>query len=481
MRKSLQTPKSGRAKVLFFGRPALRLVLAALIGGFTGKFILSAAQPELRKAGRGIPEHETEPHRSPGRLEMKAKAIESGKEMVRSDFPSSESRAYLSLIRRLPTLNSREFFKLAQKPAGGAPLQKAVLDEWAKRHPKEMFQTLHAAFPSEEDPRREWCKLAVIEWMKQDPDEAIKCLDGIPRRIGQGGPDPHLCAIDAAKESDNFGLALDLESRWPNQVWSGLTGGTFERWYARQPAVAVAKIAKIGHAGLRASYIERIGVVSAGASEEEILGTASTFSTLDRQAFLKGAVGAMARESPEAALSFLSRNFKGANLSDAAKPVILQWATKDPRAAIQWSEQNLRGKSRDKAVSAAIRQTASQDTELATDLVTEMNPGPTRNESASVLLDARMRGKAPGLAEWIESFPDGAAKRSMLDKNWSMFRYNAPGLLPILTASEDPQIASTRRISEFAKNFSATHPEAFATWVRSLPERNRTIAEAAVK
>lgn len=430
-----------------------------------------------------MPEPEAEPHQSPKRLEMEAQATAGAadKEVAASDLPSPESRVYLSLIRRLPTLDSREFFKLAQKPAGGAALQTAVLNEWAKRYPKEMFQTLHAAFPAEDDPRSKWSELAVIQWMKQNPDEAIAALDGIPRKIGSGGSDPHLSAIAAAKNSGDFGLALDLESRWLNQVWSGLTEGAFENWYGKQPEVALAKIAKIGHAGLRASYIDRIGRFAAGGSEEEILETAASFSALDRQAFMKGVAGAMAKESPEAALSFLSRNLAGPNLSGAAQPAILEWSAKDPRAAIQWSTENLRGKSRDEAVTGAIRQVASQDKELATDLVMEMKPGSARNQSAAILMESRLREKDLQLAGWIESFPDAAAKRAMLDENWSRISYTWPELLPVLTASEDPQIASEQRIAEFAKTLKANQPEAFTLWMQSLPERNRNIATAAVK
>jgi hypothetical protein len=280
MRKPLQDNKTRCTKARFFVRLILRLVLAAVIGGFIGKLIQSSVRPQQLETGGVMPEPEVKPHQSPRRLEM--------------DLPSPESRVYLSQIRRLPTLDSREFFKLAQNPAGGAALQNAVLSEWAKRFPKEMFQTLHAAFPSEDDPRSKWSELAVIQWMRQNPDEAIAALDGLPRKIGSGGSDPHQSAIAAAKNSGDFGLALDLESRWPNQVWSGDTEGAFENWYAKQPSVTLAKIAKIGHAGLRASYIYRIGRLAAGGSEEEILETAASFSTLDRRAFMKGITGSRA-------------------------------------------------------------------------------------------------------------------------------------------------------------------------------------------
>jgi len=483
MRKSFQNGKAVRKKARFFGRLVVRLMLAVVIGVITGKLLLSSIHPEHQDTGVVTPEHEAKPLQSPRRLKMEARLreITASQELNESDLPSPGSRAYLSLIKRLPTLESRGFFKLAQQSAGGATLQNAVLGEWAKRYPKEMFQTLHTAYPSEDDPRRDWFKLAIVEWMKQNPNEAIEVLDDIPRRIGRGGSDPHMSAIDAAKSSGNFGLALDLQSRWPNQVWSGLTGGAFENWYAGQPAVALAKIAKIGNADMRAVYLERIGNLAGGGSEEEILGTASSFSQLDRQAFLKGVVSAMAKDSPEAAVSFLSRNFEGSIMINAAEPAIREWSTKDPRAAILWSEENLHGQSRDKVVSGAIRQVASQDKELASDLVKEMSPGSARNEAAAIFLEVRMKDKDPQLAEWIESFPDGAAKRIMLDENWSMIGYQAPELLKILTASEDPMIASERRISEVARSLNANQPEAFEGWMRSLPERNRRIAEAAVK
>jgi hypothetical protein len=483
MRKSLQNGKVRRVKARFVGRLILRLVLAAVIGVFTGKLFLSGVHQYHQAVGSAMQKQATKPVRSSERLETKSgqTADTAGKDPIDSDLPSPGSRAYLSLIGRFPTLNSRDFFKLVQQSAGGAPLRDAVLNEWAKRFPKEMFQAIHAGFPSEDDPRSKWSGLAVIQWMKLNPDEAIAALDRIPRKIGSGGSDPHQTAIGAAKDSGDFGLALDLESRWPDQVWSGARDAEFDAWYANQPALALAKIAKIGHAGLRGSYIERIGILAAAGSEDSILASASSFSALDRQAFLKGVAGAMAKDSPEAAVSFLTRNFEGPVLIEAAELAILEWSSKDPRAAIQWSEENLHGKSRDKVMAGAIRQVAGQDQELATDLVMEMNPGSARNESAAVLLKVRGGEEASQLAEWIESFPDAAAKRFMLDKNWSRIVRGAPELLQILTTSEDPRIASERRIAEVAKSLNANEPQAFESWLRSLPERNRNIAETAVK
>lgn len=483
MRKSLQNGKARHAKARFVGRLILRLVLAAVIGGITGKLILTRVHPEHRESGVAIPDRETSPRQSPRRLEMEArsKEISANQELIESNLPSPGSRAHLSLIKRLPELDNREFFKLAQQSAGGVTLQNAVLNEWAKHDPKEMFQTLHAAYSSEDDPRRAWSELAIREWMNRDPTGAIEVLDDIPRRIGQGGADPHLSAIDAAKKSGDFGLALDLESRWLSQVGSRLKDGVFEEWYARQPELALTKIARIRNAGLRGSYIERIGKLAGRGSEEGILATAALFSTLDRRAYLKGVTGAMAKDSPEAAVSFLSRNFESSIISHAAEPAILEWSKTEPRAAIQWSEENLRGKSRDEAVVGAINQAKRQDKDLASDLLMEIKPGAARNESAYRVLEVRMGEDAPQLAEWIASFPDAAVKRFMLDENWSMIGVNAPELLQILTASEDPKIASERRISEFARSLNAKQPQAFESWLQTLPERNRSIAEAAVK
>ena len=93
-------------------------------------------------------------------------------ESAGTESPSPGSRKLLSFIRRLPTLGNNEFLKLAQQSAGGAAFQNAVLGEWAKRHPKEMFETIQRMFPSEDDPRRDWAKLAVVQWMEQNPERS---------------------------------------------------------------------------------------------------------------------------------------------------------------------------------------------------------------------------------------------------------------------------------------------------------------------
>jgi hypothetical protein len=193
----------------------------------------------------------------------------------------------------------------------------------------------------------------------------------------------------------------------------------------------------------------------------------------------------MILKSPEEALRFLAGNFDDPNSLKAAEPAILLWAAKDAAAAIGWSEENLRGEARKKAVVGAIRQVVGVDKELALNLVIEMAPGATRNESASQLLASSLNpaelADVPRLAEWITSFPDTAARNHMLDQNWDRLSRSSLELAKTLCASEDPQIASNTRISTLATSLYANEPESFATWARSLPERNRKIAEAAVK
>ncbi|MES2920044.1 MAG: hypothetical protein V4819_00755 [Verrucomicrobiota bacterium] len=429
----------------------------------------------------------SQPTKSRGRsgLEGNPKEVLAAVESDGTATPSAGASKFLSLIRRLPTLGSSDFFKLAQQSAGGAALQNAVLNEWAKRHPKEMFETIERMYNSKDDPRGEWANLAVIQWMEQNPGEAIRSLDAIPTSMGRGGYDSHPTAIAAAKRSGNYALALDLEIKWPNNVYHGDPPGEFEKWYPRNTAIALEKISKIGNSGLRGTYIERIGKIAAGGTQEQIIATASSFSSVDRLAFMKGVVGEMAKQSPEEAVRFLSENFNDANSLKAVEPAILLWATKDPAAAIGWSEEHLHGEARKKAVSGAIRQVIQVDKQLAANLVMEMTPGSIRNESASELLegflDPAESASAPQLTEWITSFPDAAARNYMLDQNWSKLSRSSLALAKTLCASEDPEIASNERISTLATSLYANEPESFETWTRSLPDRNRKIAQAAVK
>lgn len=129
-----------------------------------------------------------------GRSEVLPKSEQAAVEPDEIESPSPGSSNYLSLIRRLPTLGSNDFFKLVQQAAGGATLQNAILSEWAKRYPREMFATIQGKFHSKDDPRGEWAKLAVVQWMKHNPEEAIRALDAVPRSMGRGGYDAHLTA-----------------------------------------------------------------------------------------------------------------------------------------------------------------------------------------------------------------------------------------------------------------------------------------------
>ena len=480
MKKSSRKSNSGKSRIF-------RLLLAAVIGAFTGSFILSAVRPNTQSTAAERRESVKPPTKSRARLkpEQDPKNVLVDGESAATESPSPDSRKLLTFIQRLPTLGNGDFLKLAQQSTGGAVMQSAVLNEWAKRHPKEMFETIQRMFPSEDDPRRDWAKLAVVQWMKQDPREAIQFLDTISRSKGRGGYDSHLTAIGAAKETGNYDLAFDLEAKWPNTVWVGELPGEFEKWYERNTATALEKISKIGNSRLRGTYIERIGKMAVGGTEKQIVATASSFSSSDRLAFIKGVVGEMAKQSPEEAVRFLSENFTDANSLKAAEPAILQWATKDPAAAIGWSEEHLRGEARAVAVSGAIRQVILVNKKLASDLVLQMTPGPIRNTSASQVLEGFLSPSelagAIKLAEWITSFPDAAARNYMLDDNWDRMERSSLDLTKILCTSEDPEIASDQRISTLATSLYANEPESFETWARSLPERNRKIAEAAVK
>lgn len=482
MKKSSRRSKQGKPRPFI-----IRLLLAAVIGAVSGNFVLSGIRPETQGAAAVERTPVYPPTKSRARLGLEGnpKQLLAPDKSDANETPSAGSRKFLSFIRLIPTLGNNDFLKLAQQSAGGAALQNAVLGEWAKRHPKEMFETIQRMFPSEDDPRREWAKLAVVQWMEQDPHEAIRSLDAIPRSMGRGGYDHHLTAISAAKKSGNYDLALDLQIKWPNFVWEGDSAGEFEKWYARNSATALEKISKIGNSDLRGTYLEQIGKFAAGGTGEQIIATATSFSSMDRLAFMKGAVAEMAQKSPEEALRFLAGNFDDPNSLKAAEPAILLWATKDAAAAIGWSEENLRGEARKKAVVGAIRQVVGVDKELAVNLVMEMAPGATRNESASQLLASSLNpaelADVPRLADWITSFPDTAARNHMLDQNWDRLSRSSLDLVKTLCASEDPEIASNPRISKLAKSLYANEPESFETWARSLPDRNRKIAEAAVK
>ena len=480
MKKSSRKSKQKKSRIF-------RLLLAAVIGAFTGSFILCGIPSKSQGAAAVERAPVSQPPKSRARLGVEGNPQEvlAAVESERTETPSPESRKFLSLIQRLPTLGNNAFLKLTQQSAGGATLQNAILSEWAKRYPREMFATIQGKFHSKDDPRGEWAKLAVVQWMKQNPEEAIRSLDAIPTSMGRGGYDAHLTAISTAKESGNYDLALDLEIKWPNNVWNGDSAGRFEKWYAGNSAVALAKISKIGSSGLRGTYIQRIGKIAADGTEEQIVATAATFSSVDRLAFMKGVVGEMAQQSPENAVRFLSDNFRDPNSLQAAEPAILQWAIKDPAAAIGWSEEHLHGEARKQAVSGAIRQVIHVDKKLAANLVLEMTPGSIRNETASQLLEGFLNPAestgAPQLAEWITSFPDAAARNYMLDDNWSRLSRSSLDLAKTLCASDDPEIASNPRISTLATSLYANAPESFETWARSLPDRNRRIAEAAVK
>ncbi len=458
-----------------------------MIGAFTGSFILSGIRSKAQS--EVVVEHAPvgQPAKSRSRLELEEnpKHVLGEIESEKTETPSAGSSKLLSLIRRLPTFSNNDFFKLASQSTGGATLQNGVLNEWARLHPKEMFETIQRLFPSKDDPRGEWAKLAVVQWMKQNPEEAIRSLDAIPRSKGRGGYDSHLTAINAAKQIGDYDLALDLEIKWPNTVWMGDEAGRFEKWYAGNSATALEKISKIGNAGLRGTYFERIGKLAADGTAERITATASSFTSLDRLAFMKGVVGEMAQESPEDAVRFLSDNFSDANSLKAAEPAILLWAAKDPASAITWSEEHLQGEARKMAIRGAIRQVISVDKELASNLVMEMTPGTIRNESAAQLLEAFLNqaesAGAPQLAEWITSFPDHAARNHMLDQNWSKLSRSSLDFAKNLCASEDPEIASDSRISNLAIKLYANEPESFETWAQTLPDRNRRIAKAAVK
>ena len=132
----------------------------------------------------------------------------------------------------------------------------------------------------------------------------------------------------------------------------------------------------------------------------------------------------------------------------------------------------------------AIRQVAYLDAETADDLVMQVGAGLVRNKVASGIFEDHLQKTKPEdvleLADWLTNFPDDKARRYMLEQNWDIIGYRSPELAMALTASEDPEVASERRIAEFSR-LLCDKPEQFESWIRSLPARNRRIAEDAVK
>ena len=148
----------------------------------------------------------------------------------------------------------------------------------------------------------------------------LKSLDAIPRRMGRGGYDSHLTAINAAKECRQ----LRPGTRFGNQVaqhgMDGRCGRRIRKMVCREFRNCFGK--DFQDRQLRTCVeliIERIGKIAAGGTEEQIVATASSFSSLDRLAFMKGVVGKMATTVTGRSRPVSGRKFQRPELAEGRR------------------------------------------------------------------------------------------------------------------------------------------------------------------
>ena len=154
---------------------------------------------------------------------------------------------------------------------------------------------------------------------------------------------------------------------------------------------------------------------------------------------------------------------------------------KDPEKAIAWTESHLVGKAR---MTAVVKAMGMLDNEKATEVLHTMTPGPGKNLAAAKVFESLIdssRGTDPERVEdWITHFPDSAARSYSLDQEAGNLAREQPELAVSLAESEDPSIARRGVIRNAAWHLAKEDPVSAAAWARSLPERNRKIAEDAL-
>jgi hypothetical protein len=363
-----------------------------------------------------------------------------------------------------------DFPRLARLAQGNTAAMRLVAARWVATAPRQLFDTYLAALKAGntsfmEEPMR----MLFEEWPRNDPEAAIKALNG-PEDFGTRGRwrvdlASRLMEIDVER---GLGLMVDwhIENFGPRMT-------AVTKWADADPrhAAAFALEHQAGYAteltlqtiGKEWAKTDPVAALKFCAGQSD--GAALTLAT--------AALKEWAARDFNAAADWLGK--ADARSRDQLSPSFVEtWAKQDAAAALAWSEANLTGNSLAPAVGSVLTGAAEQNVDAAAALVAGMNPSSARAEAAVAVakkwLPEFSSGKPapPEAIAWLSNLDAVSLRRVLGEVQWQWSSSDPASMAKFLAARSSDQVPDSA-YSILGRELARRNPTDALDWASRLP------------
>lgn len=389
---------------------------------------------------------------------------------------SHSSSKMLAYVARVASFSSEDFENALAGAKYNKAFESALYKEWARRFPEGMFEHFFQARTFPKNSRRDSITMALAEWTKQDPQDAIARLSEIPE-----GPNSiyHLALHQGLKDNLLFDEVIELESS-SNMIWgSGVNRDDFLVWYDRSPTEKLTKVLRVKDDGLRQSYLRTIATHSAKIDPALSIQKGISLPRGDQKAWLNGVVSHVSEGDPAEALSLLSEHTTDPAVLGAAFPALSKLLQEEPEVALEWADQHLVGHDRVEVIEMAFRSNSANDWEKMQTIAANLDPGPAKNIAYSALaknrIDQVSDSNSTDLAEWIITLEDPDAQHQIIRSHGYNFVRSNLASARLLAEQSNSNLAQRSLVQSVYTKIYQEDPEAAQSWLQTLPERNRRL------
>jgi hypothetical protein len=376
---------------------------------------------------------------------------------------------WLLWLEAIEKATPADFPRLLRLAQGNPAATRLVTDRWIELYPRNVFETLVAAFKSYPSPSMiELANRFFQEWPKRDPDGAIAALnDSQSPGLSLHWRDTVAAAVIEKDAERGLGLFYDwhLENFGPY-----MTG--VAKWAAADPRHA-AEFALEHPSG----YVSQLAMETIGKEWAKI-------DPAHALEFAESRPGKLGMDLAHAALKEWANNNRtdaAAWLAAADAPTrdglsasfVEPWGKRDPAGALAWCEENLSGSSLAQAVAGVVKGAAEKDISSASQLVNSMSPSSGRAEAAAAVAEKWFphfddRTAKPEAIAWLRGLDSESAQRVVNAVALEWGTCDPKSMATFLSSSNERFTASAYHT--VAREIGRKDPLEALDWASRLPE-----------
>jgi hypothetical protein len=287
--------------------------------------------------------------------------------------------------------------KLDLKKAGGDAA--TVLSALAATDPQRAIKWL-------EDPDNKYVNMPWMgqilagsvtkEWVRQDPDAALKWALSVPENQRTGAFTGVLGSIAATDPVRASSLAMELPD---GDARREILGQIAKAWSETDPAAALDWANSLSGDEKKKAMGETLGTWAQSDPRQAALYVDKLPEDQRDAKLIDQVAGTWARQEPAEAARWIGQMPENEGKIDAMGDVIWNWTVADPAAASEWLLQQEPGRSRDEGIGALAKATFDNDPESAVTWAAHMSDEKRRVDSVGI-----------GIHFWLERDPQAASK-----------------------------------------------------------------------